>query len=203
MKRPLLGQKIKMKEKLVFVNIIISILLMSMLFNSCQNDMNTITEYMHEESMPTEQLKEVEYIYSENGLIKSKMSCGMLKRYNIPENYTEFSEGFVLSMYDSLGVKTSIISANYAKRLENTQLFEALHSVEVVDIVEEKVLNTEQLFWDEKNHRIYTDKFVKITTPDKVIYGDGLEANDQFTDYYIKHPKGDILVTRKESQDEE
>jgi LPS export ABC transporter protein LptC len=191
-------QKNNMKVYSFIKKSIVSILFMSMLFYSCQNDMQLITEYMSEENIPVEQLKQVEYLYTENGIVKSKMSCGVLKRFNTQQKYTEFSEGFVIEMFDSLGTLTSTISANYAKRLEDTQIFEAQFNVEVIDAVEKKILNTEHLFWDERKQRIYTDKFVKITTPDKIIFGEGFESDENFSDYYIKRPKGEILVTRKE-----
>ena len=58
----------------------------------------------------------------------------------------------------------------------------------------EEILNTEHLIWLQKEEKIYTEEFVKITTPDEIIYGDGLEANQQFTKYRIKNIKGTIAV---------
>ena len=34
--------------------------------------------------------------------------------------------------------------------------------------------------------RIFTEEYVKITTPDEIIYGDGLESNETFSKYQIK-----------------
>jgi hypothetical protein len=53
-------------------------------------------------------------------------------------------------------------------------------------------LNTEHLMWDKKKRMIYSNAFVKITTADEVIYGDGLEANESFTKYKITKIKGTI-----------
>ena len=59
-------------------------------------------------------------------------------------------------------------------------------------------LNTEELVWNQSAKKLFTEKFVKITTPTQVMYGDGLEANEDFTWYRILNPKGIVAVDKKE-----
>jgi LPS export ABC transporter protein LptC len=74
---------------------------------------------------------------------------------------------------------------------------EAKYAVEVVNKTGEK-LETERLIWDEQNKRIYTDAFVKITTATEVIRGTGMESNQDFTKYQIKHVTGTIQIKNDE-----
>jgi lipopolysaccharide assembly outer membrane protein LptD (OstA) len=69
----------------------------------------------------------------------------------------------------------------------------ARNNVEVINIKGEK-LNSEELIWNNKNKKIYTEKFVTIQTKDEIIYGDGLEANEDLTNYKIKKIRGTIQV---------
>ena len=55
-------------------------------------------------------------------------------------------------------------------------------------------LNTEKLLWDENTGKIYSDEFVKITTPDEIIMGKGFEANQDFSKYKIFKVTGNITV---------
>ena len=55
-------------------------------------------------------------------------------------------------------------------------------------------LNTEHLIWDEKKQKLISDEFVKITTKDQIIYGDGFEANEDFTKYKIFKTRGTIPI---------
>ena len=55
-------------------------------------------------------------------------------------------------------------------------------------------LNTEHLIWDAITKEIYTKEFVKITTKDETIWGDGLKANQDFSKYEILNIKGSIAV---------
>jgi lipopolysaccharide export system protein LptC len=66
----------------------------------------------------------------------------------------------------------------------------------VVTNAKNEQLNTEELVWNEKLQKFYTEKFVKISTPTQVIYGDGLESNQTFTQYKITNVKGIIGVNK-------
>ena len=55
-------------------------------------------------------------------------------------------------------------------------------------------LTTQHLTWDEQRKLIYTNDFVKIVTAKETIFGDGLEANQDFSQYTIKKPKGSLKV---------
>jgi hypothetical protein len=65
-----------------------------------------------------------------------------------------------------------------------------------VVVVNEKgeQLNTEHLVWDEKKAKLLSDEFVKITTKEEVIFGTGLEANEDFTKYKIFNIKGTLSL---------
>ena len=53
-----------------------------------------------------------------------------------------------------------------------------------------KKLESEELIWDEKNNKIYTDKKVKITTLKEVIEGEGFVSNPDFSEYSISKIHG-------------
>ena len=55
-------------------------------------------------------------------------------------------------------------------------------------------LETEKLMWDQRAEKIYTDQFIKIKTPDEILYGNGFESNQNFTRYRIKNLKGRVSL---------
>lgn len=59
------------------------------------------------------------------------------------------------------------------------------NNVEAISVKGDK-LNTEELTWNQKTQKISSDKFVKITTRDEIIFGDGFESNQDLTNYKIK-----------------
>jgi len=174
-----------------------------MLFFSCKNEMEKISSFRQNDTIPVESALDIEYFYSENAVLKTKMTAQIMNRYEVPESFVELPQGFMLEMFDSLGNITSSISAKWARKYEQKKILEAKYNVVVTDYVENKTLNTNHLIWDEGQDKIYSDKFVKITTPDKVIYGDGFESDQNFTNYRIINTKGEILLTRDRDKEEE
>ena len=57
-----------------------------------------------------------------------------------------------------------------------------------------QTINTELLIWDQKKAMIYSDKFVKITTEDEVLFGDGFESDETFDKWIILKPRGSFRV---------
>ena len=49
-------------------------------------------------------------------------------------------------------------------------------------------------FWDEKQERVYSDKFIRIEQEDKIITGYGFESNQQMTEYQIYNNTGIFTV---------
>lgn len=54
-----------------------------------------------------------------------------------------------------------------------------------------------------KKNIISSDKFVKITTDQEVIYGEGLEADERMTRYKILKPQGTIKVKMNDAENDE
>jgi len=76
---------------------------------------------------------------------------------------------------------------------EEKGMMEAKGNVVLINEDGEK-LNTEHLIWDEEKEMIYSNEFVKITTADEIIMGEGLESNLNFTKFKIKNIQGTITI---------
>lgn len=161
-----------------------------LLFSSCQTDIETINLITSAKNLPSESMKDAEIMYSDSGKVKMKLTGAQLDRY-VDKEYIEFPKGMKILFYDDSMKISSELKADYGIRHEKDGKMEAKRNVEVVNVKNEK-LNTEHLIWDESNDKIYTEAFVKITTNDEVMYGDGLESNQDFTKYKIKNIKGTI-----------
>jgi hypothetical protein len=86
-----------------------------------------------------------------------------------------------------------VLTAKAATRYQTEGKIVVRDSVVLTTVKQEK-LETEELIWDEKIAKIRTDKFVKVSQPGEVIYGFGLEAEQDFSYWRILVPKGRIKV---------
>ncbi len=87
------------------------------------------------------------------------------------------------------------MTANTAKYYEKKSLWEFNGDVEAKNLQGE-IFRTEQMFWDENQKRIYSDKEISITQHTKIINGIGFESNSSLTRYTIRRPTGIIPVNR-------
>jgi LPS export ABC transporter protein LptC len=165
--------------------------LLAIALTSCENDIATVNLVGTLSDKPLESGKDVELIYSDSARIKVKLFAPQLDRYVGEKARIELPKGVKVEFFDNqMHVKTKL-TANYGVRYEGEKRIEVRNDVVVINEKKEQ-LNTEHLVWDEATKKIYTNDFVRITTAEEVIFGDGLEANEDFSNYTIKNIKGTI-----------
>jgi LPS export ABC transporter protein LptC len=186
------------KVETIFYKVIPMLLAFGILY-SCENDVKEIESLTSNKQTPISTGKNVEFIYSEKANVKIKITAPLMEEFGEEENkYMEMTEGIKVLFYDSLKNVASTLTANYAIHRVSKNIMEAKDDVVVVNDKNE-VLNTEHLIWLEDSSKIYTEEFVKITTEDEIIMGEGMEANQDFTKWKIHKIKGTINI--KEESD--
>ena len=165
-------------------------------FTSCENDIKKISSTSLEEG-PMQWLKDAELIYSDSGKTQMILKAPMIYRYGREAQINEFPKGIKAYFYDEHNIVKSHLEANYAIHYEKKKLMEAKNNVIFVNEEHKEKLNTEHLVWDEKKAMIYSDKFVKITTKDEIIFGEGFESDEAFNKWIIKKPKGSFPIKVK------
>lgn len=165
------------------------------LFQACVNSSENIQKVAAEtELKPVNAQKNIVYEYSDSSHVVLKIEAKEVLDYtNAEEPYIEFPLGIKVTFFDKLGNPESNLESNYAKRFEKKDIWEARGDVRVVNEKGEK-LNTEHLFWDVKEQKIYSDEFVKITKGEEVIMGTGFEADQNFTTYTMGNVSGEIQI---------
>ncbi len=169
-----------------------------MLF-ACENDIKEINSLSRSDTLPYEQAQDIEVYYTDSGRLTAYLESALMYNYKKAKPYIEFPEGFKVVFYDSESKPKSEITANYGIRYEKTKIMEAKNNVIVRNIEKNEQLNTEHLIWDESKKIIYSDVFVKITRSDEVLYGDGLQSDQDFENYTIKNPTGEFKINPDEN----
>ncbi|MES2622456.1 MAG: LPS export ABC transporter periplasmic protein LptC [Bacteroidota bacterium] len=164
---------------------------------SCKNSFEDVKLITSRANVKIEKGEDVEINYSDNGVVRIQASGPVVTRYNSEKPYLEFSNGIQILFYNETHAVDSKLTAKYATAIENSKSMTARDSVVVINNKGE-ILNTDELIWDEDKKIIYSNSFVKITTADEIIYGNGMTANENFTDYVIKHITGTIKVKTSE-----
>lgn len=167
------------------------------LLQSCKNDnIEKIQVLTASDNLPLEVGTNIILNYTDSGLVKAKVFAPMLERYdNEKSNQSIMKKGITAYFYNKDKKITSYIKSKYAIRNDRLRTMTVKNEVIVVNIKGD-TLRTESLVWDEKTNKINTTDNVKITTPDEIIYGEGLESNTAFSEYKIYKITG-ILSIKK------
>lgn len=167
----------------------------------CVNDPEQIAAIVDDApELPVETALEARVIYSDSAVVRVILDAEQMERYAGGNPRLEMSGGVHMRFFDNKGNVSSELRAQRAVHFEQTGVMEARDDVTVVNDRHE-TLNTEHLIWNKESETISTEEFVKITTADEVIFGHGLESNQDFTKYRIKNIKGTINIADAKSNE--
>lgn len=158
-----------------------------------------------EETMMTEYSEDLSVVMSQNGRRSYHFVTPLLEGYSLArEPYREFRKGVKITTYqnDSLTTVDAVLTANYAIYYENRELWEAKGNV-VVEKSDGKTLYTQQLFWNARTKKIYSNVDSKIVQNNgrDVFIGEGFESDEEFKDWRFRRMKGRMEVEMKQSAD--
>lgn len=166
----------------------------SFVFWSCENDIKDI-KALTDKKPTVETVIGVESYYSQQAKMKAKLTAPLMKHYVVDSPYWEFPNSLHVDFYnDSLTVENQV-SARYGKWKENQRLVFLRDSVVMYNLKGD-TLFCRELWWDQQKQIFYTDKPVRIHQPDKIVYGIGLEAAQNFSWFNTTQAHGFFRVPK-------
>lgn len=141
---------------------------------------------------PLSEAENVELYMSEKERVKVKMTAQVA--YEFQNGDREFPKGVFIEMFDVNGKITATLKANHAFYFKSEDHWRGRGNVELKNLEKGQQLNTEELFWKPKDQKVHTEKFVTIRQDGDVLYGEGLVANEDLSEYVITKPHGDMEV---------
>lgn len=161
---------------------------------ACSDNLKETRQVFTQDDVAVEVGNEVEILYSDSAVVRVRVTGPVLHNYSGHDKpRQEFPNGIKMEFLQSNLSIRSVLTAKTATRYQEEGKIIARDSVVLTTIKQEK-LETEELIWDEKTAKIRTEKFVKVSQPGEVIYGFGLEADQDFSYWKILVPKGKIKV---------
>lgn len=187
-----------------YVMVALSVVGSAILLFSCEREEEPESE-ARIEMMMTEYSENLSVVMSQNGRRSYHFVTPLLEGYSLArEPYREFRKGVKITTYqnDSLTTVDAVLTANYAIYYENRELWEAKGNV-VVEKSDGKTLYTQQLFWNARTKKIYSNVDSKIVQNNgrDVFIGEGFESDEEFKDWRFRRMKGRMEVEMKQSAD--
>jgi LPS export ABC transporter protein LptC len=164
-------------------------------FFSCGNNIKEVQDFLADKNLPIGVAKTVNLIHTDSGAVKTKLITPLLNDYSNRKThpYQEFPEGIQITTFDK-NQDSVTLTANYCRSYAKTGISEVNNNVIVINHKDQAKLYTEQLFWDQNTHYIYTEKAFKLITKTDTIIGKGFESNEDLSKVIMKDISGSIYV---------
>lgn len=141
---------------------------------------------------PLQEAEDITMYHTEKDVVKVLLKAKKIFEYQNGDR--EFPEGIYLEFYDEFGKMSSTLKANSAYFFKEENKWRGLGDVVVVNVEKKQQLNTEELFWKPDTKKIFTDKFVTVKLEKEILYGTGLEADQDLSNYKMKNIEGEFDV---------
>ena len=187
-----------MKYRTYLTTVIITVV-MSFFCPSCGNkDRQLGAAITSRDSASVVTTRGVDMLISENGIVRYHVIAEewkMFDKMNPP--FYSMEQGVLLEILDSVMQVESMLKADTAYYMNRTKIWHLISNVHAENVKHEE-FDTEELFIDNNNDRMYSDSLIHIKQEKQVLVGHGFESNRNLTQYTIRKTEGVFPLTENE-----
>ncbi|WP_439132869.1 LPS export ABC transporter periplasmic protein LptC [Polaribacter sp.] len=171
-----------------------TVCLITVVLFSCTNNTQKARDFLADKNLPIGKSIDAYHVYKDSGRITSKLITPLLLDFtNRKEHpYNEFPSGIKIVNFENKGADSITITGDYALSYEKTSISEIKGNVVVVNHTDQSILETDQLFWDQKTNYFISEKPFKLIKQNDTIYGIGFESKEDLTKHLAKKTTGKL-----------
>lgn len=133
---------------------------------------------------PVNSAQNIHILHSDSAVLRSEIRAP--KQLEFANGDLEFPEGIDIQFFNLQGQLETTMRADKGYFLRDQNLYKGEGNVQVKNLSKDQRLQTEELFWNQAERKIYTEKFVTIQERQTLFNGTGMEADDSFSTYKLK-----------------
>lgn len=141
---------------------------------------------------PVQTVDDMFIVQTKNGVIQMRAEAPLMERYERDTlSFELFPSGFFVYGYtDEEKLETEIVAdkARHLKYKDGREIWEAYGNVVVKNLIKQEVMETDTLYWDQKNEKIHTHCYVRMYSPDGFMQGYGMESDQRARNSIIYNP---------------
>jgi len=165
-------------QKKHFILILFAALIVT-LFLGCESNFKEVQKSNFSEFVPSGEAEKINLKYTDSGRITAILvSPKMMEYANVAFPFTDFPKGVDVTLYDKNNKRT-IILADYATSYKSTNIIDLKGNV-TISSQDGQILETDQLYFDQKNEWFFTEKNFKFTDPKGTSNGQGIDFSKDF-----------------------
>ena len=149
------------------------------LFLGCESNFKEVQKSNFSEFVPSGEAEKINLKYTDSGRITAILVSPKMKEYaSVAFPFTDFPKGIDVTLYDKNNKRT-IILADYATQYKSTNIIDLKGNVKITS-QDGQILETDQLYFDQKNEWFFTEKSFKFTDPKGTSNGQGIDFSKDF-----------------------
>ena len=149
------------------------------LFFGCESNFKEVQKSNFSEFVPSGEADKVNLKSTDSGRITAVLESPKMREYaSVDFPFTEFPKGINVTLYDKNG-KMTFIKSDYATSFKQTNIIDLKGNVKI-NSQDGQTLETDQLYFDQKNEWFFTEKSFKFTDPKGVSNGKGIDFSKDF-----------------------
>lgn len=141
---------------------------------------------------PVQVVDDMFIVQTKNGKIEMRAEAPVMERYERDTlSFELFPRGFYVYGYtEEEKLETEIVAdqARHLKYQDGRETWEAFGNVVVKNLIKQEVMETDTLYWDQKNEKIFTHCYVRMYSPDGFMQGYGMESDQRARNSIIFNP---------------
>ncbi len=166
---------------------------------SCSEEREHTAPAIHDrDSVPVMTTYGVNTLISDSGVIKYRI---VTERWEINENRNPsrwtFNKGILLTQFDLKKHVVGYIQCDSAVYFDKDRRWELRGRVRILT-AQGLTFYSNELYWDERNHEMWSYSYSHLKTPDKELQGNWFRSDEQMTNYEIRQTKGWGIFSKDE-----
>lgn len=175
-----------MNRKSVFIFLFSIIALLS----CTEEHEHTASAIRDKDSVPSMVSYGVNTLISDSGVIKYRI---VTERWEMNDKRNPsrwiFDKGVFLTQFDQTLHIQSYIQCDTAYYFDKNRIWELRGRVRILT-KQGLRFSSEELYWDEQKHEIWSHKFSHLKTPERELQGNYFKSNENMTKYIVTNTKG-------------
>jgi len=166
---------------------------------SCENDLDKIEKVTFNPKSPDETIHDLKMVYSDSAYARVELICPYAETMHHPENITKLLDSLRVNFFSENGEIVSILTALYGEINYSKGTLMVRDSVRLYNSKKKQTLETEVLYWNQKDSSIFTQSAVIVRSPKGKLFGQGIRTKQDFSNYEILKPVGSWQIEQNQT----
>ena len=154
---------------------------------------------------PVQTLTDMFTVQTCNGKVEMRIEAPLMETYESDTVKLDlFPKGLSVYSYNDEGLLESLVFSDKAshkvdKTRKTEDIWSAFGNVLIHNVIKRETMETDTLYWDQEAQEIWTDCYIKMTSPSGILQGYGMRSDEMARNAILLSPFDNEFIVEKDS----